>query len=94
MRLVRPDDGIPLAGRSGDVWAPSHRCRDCRPVAVWNLSPDEAIALTPTMNAEAVWSASIVTDDQVVMKLQEPRKFACKPMPKKGNFGIPQKVIL
>jgi hypothetical protein len=33
---------------------------------------DAAIALTPTMNAEAVWEATIVTDDRVVMKLQEP----------------------
>lgn len=33
---------------------------------------DAAIALTPTMNAEAVWEATIVTNDRVVMKLQEP----------------------
>jgi hypothetical protein len=33
---------------------------------------DTAIALTPTMNAEAVWEATIITDDRVVMKLQEP----------------------
>jgi hypothetical protein len=33
---------------------------------------DAAIALTPTMNAEAVWEATIVTNDQVVMKVQEP----------------------
>lgn len=33
---------------------------------------DGVIALTPTMNAEAVWTASVVTDDQVVMKIQEP----------------------
>lgn len=33
---------------------------------------DAAIALTPTMNAEAVWEATIVTDDRVVMKLLEP----------------------
>jgi hypothetical protein len=28
--------------------------------------------MTPTMNAEAVWQAPIVTNDRVVMKLQEP----------------------
>lgn len=33
---------------------------------------DGIIAITPTMNAEAVWEATIVTDDRVVMKLQEP----------------------
>jgi len=33
---------------------------------------DGIIALTPTMNAEAVWDATIVTNDRVVMKLQEP----------------------
>jgi hypothetical protein len=33
---------------------------------------DGIIALTPTMNAEAVWEATIVTNDRVVMKLQEP----------------------
>jgi hypothetical protein len=33
---------------------------------------DLAIALTPTMNAEAVWAATIVTNDRTVMKLQEP----------------------
>jgi hypothetical protein len=33
---------------------------------------DGVIALTPTMNAEAVWQATIVTDDRLVMKIQEP----------------------
>jgi hypothetical protein len=33
---------------------------------------DALIALYPTMNAEAVWQATIVTNDRVVMKLQEP----------------------
>jgi hypothetical protein len=33
---------------------------------------DAAIALTPTMNAEAIWEATIVTNDQVVMRVQEP----------------------
>jgi hypothetical protein len=33
---------------------------------------DSVIALTPTMNAEAVWEATIVTDDRVIMKLQQP----------------------
>ena len=32
---------------------------------------DAAIALTPTMNAEAIWQATIVTDDRIIMKLQE-----------------------
>jgi hypothetical protein len=32
---------------------------------------DAVIALTPTMNAEAVWEATVVTDDRVIMKLQE-----------------------
>jgi hypothetical protein len=33
---------------------------------------DGLVAMTPTMNAEAVWQATIVTNDRVVMKLQEP----------------------
>jgi hypothetical protein len=33
---------------------------------------DGVIALTPTMNAEAIWQATIVTNDRIVMKLQEP----------------------
>jgi hypothetical protein len=33
---------------------------------------DAAIALTPTMNAEAVWEATIVTNDRVIMRLQDP----------------------
>jgi len=32
---------------------------------------DAVIALTPTMNAEAIWQASIVTQDRVVMLLQD-----------------------
>jgi len=33
---------------------------------------DAALAMTPTMNAEAIWQASIVTNDRVMMMLQEP----------------------
>ena len=33
---------------------------------------DLALAMTPTMNAEAIWQASIVTQDRVEMMLQEP----------------------
>ena len=33
---------------------------------------DTIIAITPTMNAEAVWEATIVSNDRVVMKLQDP----------------------
>lgn len=33
---------------------------------------DAAIALTPTMNAEAIWKASIVTHDLTLMMLREP----------------------
>jgi len=33
---------------------------------------DLVLALTPTMNAEAVWEATIVTSDQVLMKIREP----------------------
>jgi hypothetical protein len=33
---------------------------------------DGITAITPSMNAEAVWEATIVTDNRVVMKLQEP----------------------
>jgi hypothetical protein len=33
---------------------------------------DALIALTPLTNAEAVWQASVVTDDQIVMRIQKP----------------------
>jgi len=33
---------------------------------------DGIIAMTPTMNAEAVWSATVATSDRVLMKLSEP----------------------
>jgi hypothetical protein len=33
---------------------------------------DGLIALTPTMNAEAIWKATIIADDRVVMEIQEP----------------------
>jgi hypothetical protein len=33
---------------------------------------DLILALTPTMNAEAVWEATIVTNDQVLMKIRAP----------------------
>jgi hypothetical protein len=33
---------------------------------------DLVVAATPTMNAEAVWDATVVTNDRVVLKLQEP----------------------
>jgi hypothetical protein len=51
---------------------------------------DAAIALTPTMNAEAVWQATVVTNDQVVMKLQEPIYIRAHDIPlyaKKTNLG-------
>jgi hypothetical protein len=33
---------------------------------------DTAIAMTPTMNAEAIWQATILSGDDVVMKIQRP----------------------
>lgn len=38
----------------------------------FGIFADLIAAMTPTMNAEAVWEATIVTDDRLVMKLQEP----------------------
>lgn len=61
------------------VWAAS------MPISTWTAADaaaftafglgaylDLAIALTPTMNAEAIWAATIITNDRTVMKLQEP----------------------
>jgi hypothetical protein len=42
---------------------------------------DAIIALTPTMNAEAIWEATIVTNDKVVMKLQEPVYIRARDVP-------------
>jgi hypothetical protein len=36
------------------------------------IATDAIIAMTPTSNAEAIWQASVVTDDQIVMRLQQP----------------------
>jgi hypothetical protein len=36
------------------------------------VAADTIIALTPTSNSEAIWEASVVTDNQVVMRLQQP----------------------
>ncbi len=33
---------------------------------------DGIIAITPTTNAEAVWEATIISHDQILMKVQEP----------------------
>jgi hypothetical protein len=38
----------------------------------WGVLSDTVIAMTPTSNAEAVWEASIVTDNQIVMRMQKP----------------------
>ena len=38
----------------------------------FGILSDLIVAATPTMNAEAVWEATIVTNDAVVMKLQQP----------------------
>jgi hypothetical protein len=56
-----------------------------QPMSTWTLADagifsalgygvlaDTLIALTPMTNAEAVWKATVVTDDRVVMRLQEP----------------------
>jgi hypothetical protein len=36
------------------------------------VAADTIIALTPMSNSEAIWEASVVTDNQVVMRLQQP----------------------
>ena len=40
--------------------------------AGFGILSDALIALTPLSNSEAVWKASVVTDDQVVLSLQKP----------------------
>jgi hypothetical protein len=42
---------------------------------------DTLLAMYPTMNAEAVWKATIVTDDRVVMDLQAPVYIRAKDIP-------------
>jgi len=36
------------------------------------VAADTIIALTPMSNSEAIWEASVVTDNQIVMRLQQP----------------------
>ena len=58
-------DSMPMSTwAAADAWAAA--------AIGYGVVADTAITLTPTMNAEAVWNATIVTNDQVVMKLQEP----------------------
>lgn len=58
---------------------------DSTPMATWTAAnaaglaglglgvlTDGIIALTPTMNAEAIWQATIIVNDQVVMNLHQP----------------------
>jgi hypothetical protein len=40
--------------------------------AGFGVLSDALIALTPVSNAEAVWKASVVTDDQIVLSLLKP----------------------
>jgi hypothetical protein len=41
-------------------------------IAGLSILTDAAIAMTPTMNAEAVWEATVITGDRLVMKLRQP----------------------
>jgi hypothetical protein len=38
----------------------------------FGIAADTVIALTPTTNSEAIWEASIVTNDQIILRLQQP----------------------
>jgi hypothetical protein len=82
-----PRDKLPgLAGTLAGVFAiPGIVIGASQPMSIWTAADaasftalgvgalyDLAVATTPTMNAEAVWEATVVTDDRVVMKLQEP----------------------
>ena len=58
-------------GIYANVHLDSRRCGSVHCAGVGVLA-DGLVAMTPTMNAEAVWQATIVTNDRVVMKLQEP----------------------
>jgi hypothetical protein len=41
-------------------------------IAGLGVLSDGVIAMTPTMNAEAIWTATVVTADRVAMKLRGP----------------------
>ncbi len=36
------------------------------------VAADTIVAMTPTSNAEAIWEASVVTNNQVILRLQQP----------------------
>ena len=82
-----PRDKPPgLAGLLGGVlMVPGIVIGDSIPLSTWvaadaagfgatglGLLTDSVIALTPSTNTEAIWKATIVTDDMVVMMLREP----------------------
>jgi hypothetical protein len=47
--------------------------RDKPPQAFFGLDPfGLVLAMTPTSNSEAIWQASVVTDTQVVMRVEKP----------------------
>lgn len=67
---------------------------DNLPMSTWSLGDtgifaalgygaalDLLVAMYPTMNAEAIWKATIVTDDRVVMKLEQPVYIRAKDIP-------------
>jgi hypothetical protein len=41
-------------------------------IAGLGILADGIIAMTPTMNAEAVWDATVITGDRILMRLREP----------------------
>jgi hypothetical protein len=62
-----------LTGTAAGTWTPWQAARAASWItAAAGVATDLAIALTPTMNAEAVWQASVVTPDRVMMRVREP----------------------
>ncbi len=75
----------PIATSAALLALPGIVLGDSAPMATWtaadgfgaaiagiSILADLGIATTPTMNAEAIWDATVMTGDRVVMKLHEP----------------------
>jgi hypothetical protein len=74
--VARTPDGATVVNLDVDVvaWGPRDKPPGLLGLTAIGLvlAPSTVIALTPTMNAEAVWYATVLTNDRTVLALREP----------------------
>ena len=68
-----PDELAALLAKAAAMDFVKWSQRDKPPQAFFGLDPfGLVLAMTPTSNSEAIWQASVVTDTQVVMRVEKP----------------------